>query len=154
MKCHQVLKEIHLSYFCNVIKSRSEYFECSIIHFPRKQPRTTLGFTWKSTAAWGKCHYSSFCGQILTTLSAFPLIRFLPHLLCILLPWALLNPSLPESFYAGLGSIAVVLSIPSSSRIQLSCAQNSSMPMSVAPKSKDNQEIRAGWPLDLSPPQP
>ena len=56
MEYHKILKEICLSYFCNIIKSRSEYFEYGIIHFPRNQPRTTLGFAWKPTAARGKCH--------------------------------------------------------------------------------------------------
>ena len=56
MEYHKVLKEIHFSYFRNIIKSRSEYFEHGIIHFPRDQPRTTLGFACKPTAAWGKRH--------------------------------------------------------------------------------------------------
>ena len=56
MEYHKVLKEIHLSYFHNIIKFRSEYFEYGISHFPRNQPRTTLGFAWKPIAARGKCH--------------------------------------------------------------------------------------------------
>lgn len=59
MEYRKVLKKIHLSYFHNIIKSRSEYFEYGIIHFPRNQPRTTLGFAWKRTAAQGKCHHAA-----------------------------------------------------------------------------------------------
>lgn len=67
MEYHNLLKEIRLSYFRNIIKSRSEYFEYGIIHFPRNQPRTTLGFAWKQTAVQGKC-----CGTAIPA-SPFPL---------------------------------------------------------------------------------
>lgn len=59
MEYHKVLKEIHLSYCHNITKSRSEYFEYGISHFCKNQPRTTLGFAWKPTAMWGKCHHAA-----------------------------------------------------------------------------------------------
>lgn len=65
MEYPKVPKEIHLSYFCNIIKSSSEYFEYGIIHFPRNQPRMTLGFAWKPTAQQRKCHRAAIPASLL-----------------------------------------------------------------------------------------
>lgn len=68
------LKEIHLSYFWNIIKSSSEYFECSIVRFPRNQPRKTDTSTREvppccnfcltvPSGTWARASYASLLHQ-------------------------------------------------------------------------------------------
>lgn len=133
MEYHKILKEICLSYFCNIIKSRSEYFEYGIIHFPKNQPRTTLGFAWKPTAARGKCHHAA------TPASLFPGGReWEPHAPPLTSPTLPFSVSVPQNTGPITFSLACHTGEPQSLRWEVWLCPPRSQGLSIGPRKPQN----------------